>query len=52
MEESAAMSLSGSAWKLKQQALRSQRNFKQLQNRLVVLQLERQAKVKSIETKL
>ena len=52
MEESATMSMTGSCWKLKQEGLRSQRNFRQLQNRLLVLQLERQGKVKSIERKL
>ena len=52
MEESPSMSLTCSSWKLKQESLRSQRNFRQLQNRLVVLQLEREGKVKSIERKL
>ena len=55
MEESGIsqmMNMSGSCWKLRQQALRSQRNFRQLENRLVVLELERQSKVKSIERKL
>ena len=52
MEERSSLSMSGSSWKLKQEVLRSQRNFRQLQNRLVVLQLEREGKVKSIERQL
>lgn len=46
------LNLSISDWKLKQETLRNQRNFRQLENRLVILEMERQAKVKSIERKL
>jgi hypothetical protein len=40
--------LTTSGWKLKQEVLRNQRNQRQLENRLVILEMERQGKVKSI----
>jgi hypothetical protein len=51
MEEKSStseMSLSMSGWKLKQEALKNQRNQRQLENRLIILELERQGKIKEI----
>lgn len=46
------MNLSMSDWKLKQGVLRNQRNYRQLENRLVILEMEKEGKIKSIERKL
>jgi hypothetical protein len=42
------MSLSMSGWKLKQESLKNQRNYRQLENRMIILELERQGKIKAI----
>ena len=55
MEEKSSaneLSLSMSNWKLKQEGLKNQRNYRQLENRMIILELERQGKIKAIENKL
>lgn len=46
------LTLNVSDWKLKQEVLRNQRNYRQLENRLIILEMQRQGKIKSIERKL
>lgn len=46
------LNLSLSDWKLKQEVLKNQRNYRQLANRLVILEMEKGSKIKSIEKKL
>jgi hypothetical protein len=43
---------SSSDWSLKRNILRNARNYRQLENRLIILDLEKQKKIKSIEKKL
>ena len=50
MEEKSQSELSQtiSSWKLKQEVIKNQRNYRQLENRLIILEMERQGKIKSI----
>lgn len=46
------MNSSLSNWKLRHQFYQTNRNFRQLENRIAILELEKQKKLKDIENKL
>ena len=52
MIENSMMNSSISSWKMRHQFYQTNRNFRQLQNRIAILQLEKQKKLKDIENKL
>jgi len=52
IENNSFLNTSLSGWKLRHQFYQTNRNFRQLENRIAILELEKQKKLKDIENKL